>query len=180
LRSNMNECYLLKPDISFENELISYRNEFINNHDSMDGTSRLEKIENIADWILFNQKLEHQETLPDGPFVPSSLYLYVRKTDHKIVGMINIRHCFNDYLENFGGHIGYSVLPSERRKGYAKNMLKDALPYCKTLGIKNVLITCIQGNEGSKRTILSNGGKYENTIFEPDENIYLERYWINL
>ena len=59
-------------------------------------------------------------------------------------------------------------------------MLKTALPMCRELGIDKVLITCIKGNEGSKRTILNNGGIYESTVYEPDEKIELERYWISL
>ena len=59
-------------------------------------------------------------------------------------------------------------------------MLKEVLPICAELGISIVLITCIKGNEGSKRTILKNGGVYESTVYEPDENVYLERYWIRL
>ena len=59
-------------------------------------------------------------------------------------------------------------------------MLKAALPLCRELGLKRVLITCIKGNEGSKRTILKNGGVYESTVWEPDEQIWLERYWISL
>ena len=106
--------------------------------------------------------------------------IFVREEDDKIVGMLQIRHYFNDYLEKYGGHIGYSVAPSERRKGYASQMLKTALPKCKELGIDKVLITCIDNNEGSRKTILSNGGVYESSVYEPNEKVYLERYWINL
>lgn len=59
-------------------------------------------------------------------------------------------------------------------------MLKAVLPVCRELGIDKVLITCIKGNEGSKRTILRNGGIYESTVYEPDEMIELEKYWITL
>ena len=94
--------------------------------------------------------------------------------------MLQIRHYFNAYLEKYGGHIGYSVAPSERRKGYASQMLKLALPKCKELGIDKVLITCIEDNIGSRKTILANGGVYESSVYEPDEKINLERYWIDL
>ena len=90
------------------------------------------------------------------------------------------RHYLNEYLEKFGGHIGYSIAPSERRKGYATQMLKATLPVCKKLGIDEVLITCIRGNEGSKRTILNNGGVFESIVYEPDEKVELEKYWIML
>ena len=93
---------------------------------------------------------------------------------------VQIRHTLNEFLEKYGGHIGYSVAPSERRKGYATQMLKAVLPECKRLGIDRVMISCVEGNEGSKRTILKNGGVYESTVFEPGEGVYLERHWIDL
>ena len=94
--------------------------------------------------------------------------------------MIQVRHYFNEYLEKFGGHIGYSVRPSERRKGYAKKMLKDCLKYCEEINLDKVLITCMDSNVGSRKTILRNGGVYENTVFEPSREVNLERYWITL
>ena len=97
-----------------------------------------------------------------------------------MVGVIQIRHRFNEYLEKYAGHIGYSVCPSERRKGYATQMLALALPKCRELGIEKVLISCVQGNEGSRGTILNNGGVYESTVWEPEHGVWLERYWIDL
>ena len=93
--------------------------------------------------------------------------------------MIQVRHEFNEFLEKYGGHIGYSVRPSERRKGYAKAMLAAALPFCwHELGLDRVLVSCLRENEGSRRTILANGGIYESTVLEPLDQVYLERYWI--
>ena len=144
----------------------------------MDGTGALRRCDTPEAWIGYSQAGKDPEAVAPG-LVPATQFIYVREEDHKIVGMLQIRHCFNAYLEKYGGHIGYSVAPSERCKGYATRMLALALPESRALGISRVLITCIQGNEGSRRTILRNGGVYESTVYEADAGVYLERYWID-
>ena len=170
---------LIEPTTEYEGQIREYRKEFLENGDSMDGTGALRRFEDPRDWIAYSDSLKDPSIVPPGK-VPSTQYMLVREEDGKIVGMIQIRHCFNPYLEKYGGHIGYSVAPSERRRGYAAQMLKMVLPKCRELGLDRVLITCIRGNEGSKRTILKNGGVYESTVHEPEEDIDLERYWIDL
>lgn len=170
---------LIEPAIEYGEQIRAYREAFLGRGDSMDGTGELERFERPQDWIAYSDRHKDPLTVPQGR-VPSTQYMLVREWDRKIVGMIQIRHHLNDYLEKYGGHIGYSVAPGERRKGYAAQMLKMALPKCRELGIDRVLITCVSGNEGSRRTILKNGGAYESTVFESGEGVDLERYWIDL
>jgi predicted acetyltransferase len=170
---------LIEPTLEYGEQIRAYRQEFVDSGDSMDGTGGLIKFDDPQEWIDFLAKHKNPETLPEGR-VPATQLIFVREEDQKIVGMIDIRHYLSEYLEKYGGHIGYSVAPSERLKGYATQMLKATLPVCKKLGIDKVLITCIKGNEGSKRTILNNGGVYETTVYEPDEKVKLEKYWITL
>ena len=170
---------LIEPTTEYSRQIQSYRKEFLDSGDSMDGTGDLRNFDDPREWIDYVEKHKDPQTVPEGR-VPSTQFIFVREEDSKIVGMIDIRHHLNEFLEMFGGHIGYSVAPSERRKGYATQMLKEALSVCKDLGIRKVLITCIKDNEGSRRTILNNGGIYESAVYEPDENVYLERYWIEL
>ncbi len=170
---------LIEPTMEYGQQICAYRKEFLDSGSSMDGTGALKGIEDPQEWVEYSEKGKDPLTVPEGR-VPATQYIFVREEDHKIVGMLQIRHYFNEYLEKYGGHIGYSVTPSERRKGYATQMLAMALPKCKELGMDKVLITCIQGNEGSKGTILNNGGVYESTVYESDADIYLERYWIDL
>lgn len=170
---------LIAPTIEYEKEIQAYRKEFLECGDSMDGSASLRRFENTQDWIYHIELLKRTETTPVG-LVQTTQYIYLRESDNKIVGVIQIRHYFNEFLEKYGGHIGYSVCPSERRKGYATEMLKLVLPQCKALGMGKVLISCIKGNEGSRKTILNNGGVYESTVYVQEMDVYLERYWIDL
>ena len=171
---------LIEPTMEYEKQIQQYRQEFLDLGDSMDGTSSLRHFDNSAEWIEKCEKGKYTENVEPG-YAPSTQFIFVREDDEKIVGMLDIRHFFTPYLEKFAGNIGYSVAPSERRKGYATKMLKAALPECRKLGLKKVLITCNDDNEGSRKTILNNGGVYESTVYEDErEHGYLERYWIDL
>lgn len=93
--------------------------------------------------------------------------------------MIDLRHHINHPILNvWGGHIGYSVLYEERRKGYAKEMLKLVLDECRNLGLKKVLITCDVDNIGSRKVILAKRGIFEKNV-DVDQSMK-ERYWITL
>lgn len=170
---------LIPPTEENIDEIAAYREEFLRAGDSMDGCGPLRRTENPRDWLDAVESYTKKETVPSDK-VMATQFIYVRESDKRIVGMIQVRHYFNEYLEKYAGHIGYSVRPSERRKGYAKQMLHDCLPYCRKIGLKKVLISCIDTNEASRRTILANGGVYESTVFEPNESLNLERYWIDL
>ena len=179
MKDDMNDLILVKPTQKYADQIAAYRQEFLDAGDSMDGCGSLRQ---LADPYAFIQKCkdyEALETLPDDR-VLATQFMLVRTSDDRLLGMIQVRHYFNDYLSKFGGHIGYSIRPSERRKGYAKKMLNMVLPFCRELNLKKVLITCIDGNIGSEKTILANGGVYEYTIHEPNENEKLKRFWITL
>lgn len=175
----MEEFILLRPTDEYAGQIIQYKQEFLEAGDSMDGCGPLPRLENPEEYIQMCRDYEDPERVPEH-LVPATQFLFVRKSDNRLIGMIQVRHRFNDYLEKYAGHIGYSVRPSERRKGYAKKMLKMTLPFCKDLGISKVLISCIDGNIGSEKTILANGGVYESTVCEPHKGRILKRFWITL
>lgn len=175
----MDEICLVRPNETYLTQIAEYRKEFLEEGSSLDGCGSLARMEEPQEWLNQVKQLTNKETVPSN-WVQSTQFLCIRKSDNRLVGMIQVRHYFNDFLEKFGGHIGYSVRPSERRKGYAKQMLKDCLKYCKEINLEKVLLTCLDTNEGSRKTILRNGGIYESTVIEPEDKVNLERYWIVL
>ena len=175
----MEEFILLRPTSEYASQIIEYRHEFLDAGDSMDGSGPLRRFENPEEYIKICAEYEDPEKVPSH-LAPATQFFFIRKSDNKLVGMIQVRHRFNDYHEKYAGHIGYSVRPSERRKGYAKEMLEMVLPFCCKIGIDTVMITCIDGNIGSEKTILANGGIYESTIHEPNSDRNLKRFWITL
>ena len=124
------------------------------------------------DWLKTIQLAEVGLGLPEG-FVPY-IQLVTFTADGQAVGFLNLRLQLNDYLLQEGGHIGYSIRPSVRGKGLAKEQLRQGLQVAKSKNIKRALVTCDEDNEASRRTILSAGGIYENTI---DKS---QRYWIDI
>jgi len=170
---------LIRPTEAYLEQIWAYKQEMHAADSSMDGAGPLRRVSSAQEWLKYSKTCETHPVSEN--LVPATQFIFVRESDNKLVGMIQVRHCFNDYLEKYAGHIGYSVRPNERRKGYAAAMLSEALQFCKgELGLKKVLITCLTHNEGSRRTILKCGGVYECTVHEPNENVDLQRYWITI
>ena len=173
----MEKIILVKPDLSYADEIIKYKEESLAESPIINGSAGLDRLSSIEIWLQELKKRSCEDTVPKG-LVPSSTYLAVREKDNYIVGMIDIRHYLNEYLTQVGGHIGYGVRKTERNKGYAKQMLKLALEKCKELKIKKVLITCDEDNIASEKVILSANAKLEDIRNVDGEN--KKRFWIDL
>lgn len=132
------------------------------------------------DYHDFDRYLEHLEmkTETEGR-VPDSVFFLLDEEKNRLLGAVNIRHYLNAALLQEGGHIGAGVRPSERRKGYATEMIRLALIECKKLGIDRALVTCDKENVGSAKAIVKNGGVLENEFVNSDGEVE-QRYWIKI
>ena len=110
-------------------------------------------------------------------FVPSTFL--VADVAGQIVGRTSIRHRLNEILVREGGHIGYGVLPSHRRRGYATEILRQSLVIARSIGIDRVLVTCDDDNVGSIKTIEACGGVLDNVVGAEARQVPRRRYWID-
>lgn len=126
------------------------------------------------------KKIKSLENKCVANMVPSTLFAFY--VDKKLVGFLDLRHNIDTtFLEEYGGHIGYGIRPSERNKGYASLMLSYGLIEAFKLGLNKVLITCKENNIASKKVILSNDGYFDrNTVLiENNKKSIVERYYID-
>lgn len=170
-----NQVFLAKPTIELRDAYISFYEEWKESNENMVPWVISKDPSDFEDMLQFLAESEIEEHIPAG-WVPSSTYWLVDE-EQKVVGAVNIRHGLTEKLLNCGGHIGYGIRPSERRKGYATAILALALQKTEELGIDRVLVCCDKENIGSERTILKNGGVFESEFIEDDGNV-VRRFWI--
>ncbi|CAH0327596.1 GNAT family N-acetyltransferase [Microbacterium sp. Bi128] len=166
---------LIAPDVIYHSSWLEGSAEFDGAHRDGAGAEDwpLEELEDDQSFRRFVDALVN-DARPESPrktgYVPCT-YLWIVDGD-TFLGSLAIRHELNDFLLNQGGHIGYSVRPSARRRGHAAAALANALPIARELGIARILLTCDEDNAGSRATIEKNGGVYE------DSRNGKRRYWV--
>lgn len=153
----MDKLYLVKPSIEYEYQATQYIQEFHEYNSEINGSGGLDRyIDDYNGWLRLLEEKRNQ--IPNEERVPSETYFLVRYNDNRIIGMINIRLTLNKKLRDLGGNIGYSIRPTERRKGYNKINLYLGLLCCQRHGIKEVLLDCDQDNIDSSKTMEALGG----------------------
>lgn len=128
-------------------------------------------------WTMYLRRLDNWRQGIDLPprWVPSTFL--AADAGGVVVGRASIRHELNDFLENFGGHIGYAVRPAYRRRGFATEILRRALILARSEGVDEILLTCDEENLASITVIERLGGVLEDVRVDPDGQP-TRRYWI--
>jgi predicted acetyltransferase len=128
------------------------------------------------DWGEYLGRLDRERAgvaLPEGR-VPATFL--VGDVAGVVVGRVSVRHALNEYLAHVGGHIGYSVRPAYRGRGFATAMLRQALAVAASVGVDGALVTCDDGNVASFRTIERCGGVLQDTVPSPGAGRPTRRY----
>lgn len=180
----MEKFYLEEPSIKRKEDAFDYLNEHIKYNSDMNGTGNMEMCLNgysFEQWLEELEKRKNQDYMDNIGWAPSNTYFFVRESDNRIIGMLNIRYNLTENIINRGGsHIGYGIRPTERRKGYNKINLYLGLLEEQKLGVKKVLLECTIDNIGSNKTITALGGVLEKTEIDSWDNELTNYYWIDV
>lgn len=171
---------LVFPTLAYKDKAIDFIKEFKEYNSEINGSGALDLYlddSTYEEWL--GKVLKDIDVANvEKPRVPALTYFYVREEDDKIVGMINIRMALNDFLRTEGGHIGYCIRPTERRKHYATEMLKKALEVYDTMSIKEVLLGCDKENAASAGVIKNCGGELIEERYSETFKAEIQRYVI--
>lgn len=179
----MEKFYFEIPSLERKNEIIEYLDEFVKYGSDINGSGSLDK---IYDGYTFEEALDRCLKMEDEEYAKSvgrcqsRTFLLIRENDNKIVGTINVRWNLNEAMLRFGGHIGYGIRPTERRKGYNKINLYLGMLEAKKVGLEKVILDCDVNNLGSDKTLKALGGKLERTEVDPSDGILTNVYWFNV
>ncbi len=174
----MSELFLVEPTKKMEAVAMAYRNDYIQHGEShINGSCGFIHYSNYYEWLEKVTLTHKKETSFFN--VPATTFFTVRKTDDKIVGSIQLRHELTEDLSKRGGHIGYGICPSERKKGYGSAQLSLVLEKAKELHIPRVMISCDKDNISSAKVAINNSGKLEWEGYD-EEDGYIQIYWIDL
>ena len=163
---------LRRPTLADKETILSMMAEFEETRSAHDGGFWDAEAFVYEDWLESNRNMEMGLGIPEGWGPAVQLVAFAR--DGQSVGFLNLRLRLSAYLLEEGGHIGYSIRPSERGKGYAKEALHQGLQVAKEKNIHRALVTCSTENPASRAVILANGGQLE------DVRNGTERYWIEV
>ncbi len=174
------ELLFVEPTMNFAKEIAAYRQEMLDAESSFDGCFSMKRMPDIQEYVDYCIGWANPRREADEHGAWGNVLLVIRKSDMKMVGCMQVHNVLTERMKKYTGHVGYSVRPSERKKGYAKKMLAKALDFLSSFGFEEVFVSCLPENEASRKTILANGGDFVETVFLKEDNVTLEKYRIRL
>lgn len=164
---------LIRPSKEHEKEVLAFKKEFFDNgENTINGSELLDQIDSYGSWLQAVTNNTSKATV-NPEWVVTDTYFAIDENE-RIVGVIDFRHELKGFLKDFGNS-GYSVRPSERRKGYATQMLSLILERAKETGLKSFQLSAEKSNTPSIKTIIKNGGKYSRsfTVNNEEADVYI-------
>jgi len=173
----MDEMILVKPSKELQDSIWEYRQEYLDYGEKhINGSCGIAYYHKFDEWLDLVLSIEKEKRSRD--YVHASTFFSLRKNDRRMIGSIQLRHSLTADLEKHGGHIGFGIRPSERKKGYGKQQLLLVFDIARQMKIPKVMISCDKDNIASSRTIIHCGG------ILTSENIYKDKkqliYWVDL
>ena len=179
----MDKFFLESPSLERKDDIIEYLDEFVEYNSDINGAGSLDK---IYEGLSFEEALKRSLNMENKEYAtsvgrcPGKTFLLIRESDNRLVGTFNLRWDLNESMLRFGGHIGYGIRPTERRKGYNKINLYLAMIEAKKVGLDKVMLDCDVNNLGSDKTLKALGGSLERTEIDPFDGILTNVYWFNV
>ena len=153
---------LVRPTLEMKQAALDFKQEFFDNGERViNGSEMLDNMDNYEEWLSSVTDNRFGETVNPNWVVTDTFFAV--DGNEKIVGIIDLRHTLNDFLKDFGNS-GYSVRPSERKKGYATKMLAMIKQVAKEVGLNKLQLSVERDNSPSVKTIVNNGGVYERSF----------------
>lgn len=172
----MEKINLVFPSMEMELHALNFKREFFDNGEkTINGSYKLDIDKyTYSDWLQVIKDNLSEDTI--NPRFGLSHTLFAVNDEGEIIGIVNFRHLLTDFYKG-AGHIGYSVRPSQRKKGYATEILRQTLGIAKKQGLTEVYLVCKKDNDASKKTIIKNYGSLSRTF--KNNEIEYEEYRIS-
>ena len=175
----MDKFYLKTPQAELKSDIIDCLDEFRKYNSDLNGFGMLAR---VSTELSFEEALEQCLSMSNSDYswahgrCPNKVFLLIRESDNRIVGNIQVRWDITNEMLQFVGHIGYSIRPTERRKGYNKINLYLGLIEAKKLGLKSCVIGCDASNIGSDKTTQALGGRLLRSEIDPSDGVLTNVY----
>ena len=169
-----NDITLIRPTLELKEKALEYRKEHFQHGEMIIyGSELFDKAESYEEWLSSVTLNTNPKTVNEN-WVVTDTFFAIRNSDDKIIGIIDLRHTLNEFLKDLG-NCGYSVRPSERKKGYATEMLYQLIHVAKEAEMKELHISVEKENTASKKVVQKNGGIYERSFSFENETADIYR-----